>query len=119
MPFPILYRYVSEETMILCNFNYDSSNQFTKGNKEYRVFLNMPIEYSLTESSMFLIIAEFSKNSKWYFRKIPNINQGDDGLGLQVDKYERFVNDTINPKYRVNPNDLEGILLSNLPDHLL
>ena len=105
-----LYEHLKEETMILANFNYDSYESFEKDGLIYKVFLNMPLN-----NKMLLIIAEDKKNGNWFFREIPNISEDADGLGVQTEKYSKIINKTINLSFKVNPKELESIILTKIP----
>jgi hypothetical protein len=100
--YPTLYEIVDESMMVECNFNYDSYQPFTKDDISYKVFLNMPIK-----DEQMLLIAENKQNPKWYFRRIPSIAQTEEGLGVKVEDFERYVSETINAKYLIKPKDIK------------
>ncbi|UZE93721.1 MAG: hypothetical protein IB618_03055 [Candidatus Pacearchaeota archaeon] len=110
-----IYEYVSEKTTIFGGFDYDSCELFTKNNKEYYVYLGLPMLNP--KGNVQLLIINEKDDNKWYFRHIrKDISETEDGYGINVKEYNKIVNETIDKEYEVNPKNLEEILLNVIED---
>jgi hypothetical protein len=109
-----LYDIISEDMMILCGFNYDSSQPFIYNEVIYRVYLGLP-----KNDKQVLLISESKKNPKWFLRVIPSVAQNEDGYGIKEEAYESFVIETINEEYEKTPEkirkELRGFIDKEIP----